>query len=263
MGSFSNYLELEILDHVLMVGAFIVPTNIYIALSTADPLDDASGLAEPVGGAYARVLCNTWDAAVNRATQNTASLPFVTATGNWGIITHFAIMDAIVAGNMLAHGAFAVSKSVTAGLNFTIAAGELDVSFNAAGVSNYLANKILDHVFKVASYTPPLDIFVALILATVTDSMSGSSISEPPINYGRIIHNTWDVAAGAAAASENTGVITFAKATTEWGRIEGAALLDAAIDGNLLWHGTLTISHTLAIGDTVKFIDGALDVTLD
>ena len=40
MSSISDYLELELLDHVLGVGAYAQPSGIWIGLSTADPLDD-------------------------------------------------------------------------------------------------------------------------------------------------------------------------------------------------------------------------------
>ncbi len=261
MGSFSDYLEDEILDHVLKVGSYPVPSNIYIALSTADPLDDGSGISEPAGGAYARVQCNTWDAAALRTTRNTNSIGFPEATADWGNITHFAIFDAVSGGNMLGHGTFATPRYVALGQTYTIYAGDLEVSFNANGVSNYMAHAILDHVFKVSAYTPPTNIYVALSTGTITDAMSGDSISEPPSNYARVLHNSFNTASGGA--SSNNGAVTFAKATTEWGNIVDAALLDALTSGNLLWFGTLAVAQNLIIGDTVKFPDTDLDVTLD
>ena len=262
MGSFSDYLELELLDHVLKVGAYTVPTNIYIALSTADPLDDASGLAEPgAPEAYARVLCNVWDAAASRATQNTAAVQFPEATGAWGTITHFAIYDHLTAGNMLAHGSFVASKTVVAGQTLTVAIGEIDVSFLAAGISNYLANALLDHVFKTAAYTPATNLYVALSTVAITDSMSGASISEPIANYARILHNSWNIA--AAGATSNNGNVTFVTATTIWGDIVGVAILDHLTAGNLLIYAVLTTAQSLVVGDTAKFPDTTWIVTFD
>ena len=54
MGSFADYWENEILDHLFGKGSYTPPT-IYVGLSTADPVDDASGLAEPSGNSYARI----------------------------------------------------------------------------------------------------------------------------------------------------------------------------------------------------------------
>jgi len=51
MGGFSNYWENKILDHIFGKGSYAPPT-IYVGLSTADPTDDGSGLAEPSGNAY-------------------------------------------------------------------------------------------------------------------------------------------------------------------------------------------------------------------
>ena len=54
MGSIADYLENELSDHVMGVGAYTPPATVYLGLSTADPTDDASGLAEPSGNGYAR-----------------------------------------------------------------------------------------------------------------------------------------------------------------------------------------------------------------
>ena len=54
MGSFGDFLENELLDHVFGAAAYAAPATLHMALSTADPLDDGTGLVEPTGGAYAR-----------------------------------------------------------------------------------------------------------------------------------------------------------------------------------------------------------------
>lgn len=130
MGSFSNYLENKILDHVFKTAAYTVPTNIYVALSTADPLDTGASIAEPSGNGYARTLCNGWDAAASGATANTAAVTFPTATGSWGTITHFALFDASTVGNMLAHGSLTTSKAITTGDTPKFNAGEIDVTLD-------------------------------------------------------------------------------------------------------------------------------------
>lgn len=128
MGSASNYLENEVLDHVLKVGSFTVPSNIYVALSTADPTESGGSIAEPAGNNYSRVQCNTWDAASGGATANTSVITFPTPSGSWGTVTHFALYDASSAGNMLFYGALAASKSVGAGDTPSFAAGALQIT---------------------------------------------------------------------------------------------------------------------------------------
>jgi hypothetical protein len=93
--SASDYTENKILDHLTGKTSFTKPTT-YVGLSTADPTDDASGLAEPSGNGYARVETSgsDWDAAASGATANAAEITFPEATGSWGTVTHFALFDA-------------------------------------------------------------------------------------------------------------------------------------------------------------------------
>lgn len=126
--SFSDYLEDALLDHVFKTAALSVPTNLYVALSTADPLDDASALAEPSGNNYARVNHNAWAEAASGAISNTGAVTFPEASGSWGTVTHFAIFDAATDGNMLVHGELAASKAIGDGDTFSFPSGDLDIS---------------------------------------------------------------------------------------------------------------------------------------
>jgi hypothetical protein len=131
MGSFADYWENEILDHIFGKGSYTPPT-IYVGLSTADPTDDGSGLAEPTGNAYTRVstLATDWNVASGGALDNANDITFSEATGSWGTITHFALFDAATGGNMLAHGALSASKAIGSGDVAKFAAGDLDVSLD-------------------------------------------------------------------------------------------------------------------------------------
>ncbi len=131
MGSFSNYWENEILDHLFGKGTYTPPT-IYVGLSAADPGDDGSGLSEPSGGAYARVATagTDWNAAGGGALDNTNAIEFPEATASWGTITHFALFDAASGGHLLAHGSLTISKTVSVGDTASFAAGALDVTLD-------------------------------------------------------------------------------------------------------------------------------------
>lgn len=131
MGSFTNYWENEILDHIFGKRSY-TPHTIYMGLSTADPLDDASGLAEPSGNGYARVQTSTsdWNAASSGSLDNANNITFAQATGDWGTITHFALFDAATGSNMLAHGALIYSKAVDSSDTVGFEAGDLDISLD-------------------------------------------------------------------------------------------------------------------------------------
>jgi len=128
-GSFSDYLENELLDHVFKVGAFTQPTNLYVALYTVAPTD-AGGGTEVSGGSYARKLHNSWDAAAGGATANTGAITFDQATGDWGTVVAFGIFDALSGGNLLAWADLTANKAIASGDTAQFAAGELDVTLD-------------------------------------------------------------------------------------------------------------------------------------
>jgi len=259
MGSLSNYAENALLDHVLKVSALSVPANIYIALSTTDPTEDGSGISEPVGNNYSRIQCNSWSAGANRRVSNSSAVSIATPSGSWGVIGWAAIYDAIAGGNMLAHGALSAPRTIGLGSVMTFDVGAIVVSFSTGGISNYLAHKLLDHLFKTASFTVPTNIYVGYALGTITDAMSGSSISEPTdAAYARQAHNTWVAASGGATS--NDGAVTFPTATANQGSITYNFTADALTGGNLLTYALA--SHTIASGDDPSIASGGMDVVM-
>ena len=135
MSAMSDYLEGQIIDHLLRTGTFGKPAAIYVALFTADPTDADAG-TEVTGGSYARVavaqLDANWNAptAGNGLTDNIGDVTFPAPTAAWGLVTHFAIYDASTVGNLLLHGALTASKTINNGdpaPKFT--AGDLDITF--------------------------------------------------------------------------------------------------------------------------------------
>ena len=126
MSAMSDYLENEILDHILATGSFTAPSNVYVGLSTGSFNDDNSG-TELTGNNYSRVSA-TFSAASSGTTSNSAAIEFAAASGSWGTVTHFGIFDAASSGNLLIHGAFTTGKAIGSGDILKIAAGDLDIT---------------------------------------------------------------------------------------------------------------------------------------
>ena len=136
MGSFSNYLEGALLQHIFSTGeaktAMAVPDK-YVALCTATVDDTKTGttITEPGAGAYARVICSTWDDCAGAGvTENSQAITFPQATTDWGKITDFAICDAATTGELLAYGTLTVSKSVQTGDTPKFDTGDLDITLD-------------------------------------------------------------------------------------------------------------------------------------
>lgn len=132
-GSFSDFLELELLDHVFSAAAYTAPATLYIGLFTATPSDTGGG-TEVSGGSYARkdVTNNVtnFPAASSGAKANGTEITFVTATANWGTVVAFGIFDAVTAGNLLAWGDVTPNKAVNSGDTAKFAVGDLDITLD-------------------------------------------------------------------------------------------------------------------------------------
>lgn len=130
MGSFTNYFEGKVLDLVTGKATYALPTAgaIWLALFTAMSDGEAGTGTEVTGGSYARkqTAAADWNAAgTDGTTENATVITFVTPTASWGTVTHFAIMDASTAGNMLAWDDLTTSQAIGTGNTVSFAIGAL------------------------------------------------------------------------------------------------------------------------------------------
>jgi len=141
-------------------------------------------------------------------------------------------------------------------------------------MSDYLENKLIDHIFRNRSYTVPATIFVGLYTAAPSDAGGGTEVTGG--SYVRVqvgpSDTDWDATQGGtpAAASSGTGgatanaaAITFPAPSANWGVITHMGIFDASSAGNLLFWKALTTPKTVNNGDPApSFATGALDVVL-
>jgi len=114
---FSDYWENKLLDHIFGKASLTAPSNIFVALSSTNPLDSGAGITEPSGMSYARVSTSSgdWTLVLSRSFFNNTAITFPTASGEWGTMNWCALFDAASGGNMLAFGALSTSKSIGVG----------------------------------------------------------------------------------------------------------------------------------------------------
>jgi len=128
----SNFLELEVLDHVLGGADYVRPATVYISLHTADPGETgANEVASAKGYAREPVTNNAtnWPAAAAGSKSNGTVITMDTPIGaGWGLVTYFGIWDALSAGNNLFGGLLTVAKTINAGDLVQFGVGELDIT---------------------------------------------------------------------------------------------------------------------------------------
>jgi len=128
-----------------------------------------------------------------------------------------------------------------------------------SNMSDDCADKVLDHIFKKATYTQP-DIWVALSTADPTDDGSGQA--DPGANYARKSTTEADWNDSAARIIDNAAVITFITSNGAWGTITHFSLWDAVTAGNMIGHGVLTAQKVVGDTDIVRFSIGALTCSI-
>ena len=128
MSKLSDYLEPELLNHILRNTAYVSPAAIYVALYTTDPTDADVGaeVAAPLNYARQVVVFNAPVVdGIGYSCANNANVVFPVATAAWGLVGWVGLRDALAAGNLLFHGPVTASKNVQIGDQLIIATGTL------------------------------------------------------------------------------------------------------------------------------------------
>lgn len=142
-----------------------------------------------------------------------------------------------------------------------------------AQASDYLENKLIDHIFRTATFAKPAGLFVGLFTAAPSDLGGGTEVLGGA--YARVnlapLDTNWKGTHGAASGvSSGTGgqtsnaiVITYPAPTANWGNITHFGIFDAASGGNLLIWDALTAPRNILSGDPApSFAVDALTITI-
>jgi hypothetical protein len=139
-----------------------------------------------------------------------------------------------------------------------------------SSASNYLENKILDHVLGegARNFTSPATLYLALFKNTSGNAAANleagiltDEISDSGTAYGRQGVD-FSTASGGVAATAAT--VTWSTATDDWGTVTHVAVMDGSTvgSGNVLFWGELTTSKLIENGDTFQITSNNLTVTL-
>ena len=133
----------------------------------------------------------------------------------------------------------------------------------AGSKSDYLENKILDHVLGGGDYTRPATVYVALYTVAPTDAGGGTEVSGGSYARVAVTINSTNWPAASSGSKSNGTAISFPAATANWGTVVAFGIFDAASGGNLLYWGTLSASKAVNNGETASFAAGQLTISED
>jgi hypothetical protein len=128
-----------------------------------------------------------------------------------------------------------------------------------AALSNYAEKLLLDWSMTTGSATRPTAWYVALYTAAPDDTGGGTEVSTG--GYARQ-SVTFSAASSPGGTTSNSNAVSFTASGAGYGTVSHIGIFDNVSGGNLLWHGSMTASKTVADGDTLEFSIGNIDLTL-
>lgn len=143
-----------------------------------------------------------------------------------------------------------------------------------AAMSNYLENKLIDHVLRQQTYTPPTNVYFALYTTAPTDAGGGVEVATG--GYARALLAcslaNWagtqatlstTASSGTTGQTSNNVTVTFAVPSSSWGTVTHIGIFDALSGGNLLFWGALTASKLIQAGDAVTIQASQFVIQID
>lgn len=257
---FTDYAENKIVDFMRGQG-LTLPGSWYIGLLSEIASDETP--VEVVFGDYdrqpvTRALASWAETQGTRSglastgtshqSSNNNAIDFGTAgSGAGDTATHWGLFDASTAGHCWAYIPLAAPVPIAAGDPVAFATGDLQFTLAPVGMSNYLANKLIDLIWRGAAYSWPGTTYAAYSTTMPTNSTPGT---EPSGGYARVAiassltawlgtNNTTAASSGTSGLMKNAAAITFPVPTASQGEAEGTMLFDASSGGNMLGWGAL------------------------
>lgn len=124
-------------------------------------------------------------------------------------------------------------------------------------MSDYLENAIINATLRGTAYTSPTTVYLALFTSDPTDAKTGTEVTGGAYARQTIAFNA--PSNGMAVSSAD---VLFPVATASWGTVTHIGIMDALTGGNLLYHGQLTNTKTIATDDQLKIAAGDVSITL-
>lgn len=123
-----------------------------------------------------------------------------------------------------------------------------------ASMTDYLEDKIRDHVLRNVPYTSPPAVFLALSSSATTDA---GAITEPVGGSYARVELVVDPGGAGTGSADNPDEVRFVNMPA--GTWTHGAIYDDDVGGNMLLHAALNAPKTTALGDDLAFAAGDVD----
>lgn len=128
-------------------------------------------------------------------------------------------------------------------------------------ISNYLADAILDHVYRNTALASPSTVYVALFTTATDDTGGGTECTGTDYARQTATFGAPGDEGGVRGISNSSTVDFGVDSDGTFGTLTHFAIYDSLTAGNMLDHGALNASKTPTAGDGVTFNVGELTIT--
>jgi hypothetical protein len=129
-------------------------------------------------------------------------------------------------------------------------------------LANFTEGKVLDHILKTASYSPPATVYLGM--STADPTADGSGWADPTYTgYARKA-----ITFGAAGATTPRSIIqnadvNFDQCTNGTSTCSHWGLWDAETNGNLMAYGSFNVAKVVVAGNTPKVASGGVAISIN
>lgn len=116
----------------------------------------------------------------------------------------------------------------------------------AGSKSNYLENKVLDHVLGGSDYTRPATVYASLHTISTGEAGAGTECSGGSYARVAITNNNTNFPAASGGSKSNGTAISFPVLSGSIGTVVAWGIWDASTSGNLLYWGDLDVADQKA-----------------
>lgn len=142
-----------------------------------------------------------------------------------------------------------------------------------AQASDYVENKVIDHMFRAATWSKNTALYIALFTAAPSDAGGGTevtggsyaraSLPASDTNWAATQGGTSGNSTGTSGQTSNAVAVTYPSPTANWGIVTHFAIFDASSGGNMLVWDSLTANREILNGDgPPSFAIGAFQVSV-
>ena len=268
MSQFTNYGENKLADFFRGQG-LTLPTNWYMTPLSAYSDSSATELTG-VGlsrVSVARSLANfagtqadastTASSGTSHVTSNNNAIAFGTASGS-GTLVAVGLFDAASGGNCWMVWELDASLPFVTSDSVGLTAAQLRFSLGLTnGCTDYLANKLIDLIFRAQAFSWPATIYHGAFTAAPSNAGDGTEVGGD-VGYTRasLVPSTANISgtqsvgsttasSGTAGRISNNVSVAHPQPTGSWGSLGWGGWFDAATSGNLLFWHALTASLTV------------------